>query len=925
MKKLLIALVISFSISYLYGQQVNEKEARDFVYNWLNKKSSLQKIDTIIAYVSDNTTIIYYCFLKPTGYVIISGDKTFNPIIGYSLFNKIDLDDLPAPLKSSIDNFKKKVIGVQNSKRNEHPDWTINRNSLKSNSKSVDPLIQTQWNQGYPYNEFCPNNSPAGCVAIAIAQLMKFYGYPSHGLKEHFYHTTYGTLNADFKNTSYNWLEMPNTVIDKNEEIAKLIYHCGIAVDMNYSIDNGSGASTGAVVGALVDYFGYKKSSKNVLFTSQDTTLWYELLMNELDDNHPIIYGGNTDINFGVGHMFLIDGYDDDGLFHINWGWGGSSDGFYNLKEIVWQYRQNAYLNVFPPEVRADFEIDTSDGIPPLTVNFKDFSLFKAEPIIKWEWDFNNDGIIDSENKNPSWIYNQLDINSVRLIVTNTSNSDTLLKKDIITAASPYIPKYVTTTGNDILGDGSYTKPFKTIQRAINLSFKNYDKVIVENGTYYENIDFKGKNLMLTSNFINTNNYLDIVNTVIDGKNSGSVVKFKNGEGNSAKLSGFTIQNGIGEETYVCWGNDKKYCLGGGILCLNSSSPTLENLIIKNNNLFSYGFGGSIYGDNESHINIRNSLIYNNSSGIYINSSACKIDSCMIINNRGTAISIISGASLKLNRSLIANNVDGWISNGSALNIQNATDVCVSNSIIHGNRSRKDEGNNTGGIYLHQAKIKIANSIISNNSPFEVVCSSNLSCGYSHFIITHSDFTGGQNSIVTFDNADINFLDTIQEFNPLFIDTSRYNFRVSEYSESIDAGTNLFIFEQDTVLEIPNSDFSGTNSDIGIYELFSDETIAEKLLKNSLNNISDNHIQTLLNNNSDIKVYPNPVNDFLYIGGFDTKNLIHLKIFTLDGKELLSIENYKGERINVNNLTNGIYLLQLLNIEKVVTFKFIKQ
>ena len=134
----------------------------------------------------------------------------------------------------------------------------------EKNVTSVEPMIQTQWNQDCYYNALAPvayggpcDRCYAGCVACAMSQVMKYWDYPSKGQGSHSYHhSEYGDLSADFGSTTYDWNNMPNSIWSDNDAIATLMYHCGVSVDMNFS-PSGSGAQSRDVETAMRMYFGY--------------------------------------------------------------------------------------------------------------------------------------------------------------------------------------------------------------------------------------------------------------------------------------------------------------------------------------------------------------------------------------------------------------------------------------------------------------------------------------------------------------------------------------------------------------------------------------------------------------------------------------------------------------------------------------------
>jgi hypothetical protein len=222
--------------------------------------------------------------------------------------------------------------------------------NITLSTQVVNPLVQVHWGQSPYVNAQCPSDVNAGsangyqavtgCPATAMAQIMKYWGYPAQGAGFHsFNHPTYGTLSANFGATTYNWASMPNYVNSSNNEVAKLMYHCGVAVEMNYGpLSSGSYVIMDGYPAqktceyAYKTYFGYNPTTlQGLKRTNYTDSNWINLLKNELNASRPIQYAG---FGGGAGHTFVCDGYDNNNFFHMNWGWAGNSDGYFNLNTL---------------------------------------------------------------------------------------------------------------------------------------------------------------------------------------------------------------------------------------------------------------------------------------------------------------------------------------------------------------------------------------------------------------------------------------------------------------------------------------------------------------------------------------------------------------------------------------------------------------
>lgn len=300
--------------------------------------------NSVKAAVENNDTLYY--ILNDTiykGFVIVSADKRAWPILGYSTEGSFNEKRQPDAFVAWMDSKKKEIEFIKkNSLRADSAtEASWQKLTLKAeavSTQSVEPLLKTKWGQGCFYNEKCPSDSrsgfcghvPTGCVATAMAQIMKYWNYPTNGKGSNSYPCfEYGTISADFGATSYQWDQMPNSLTGSNEAVATLMYHCGVAAGMGYGPWE---SGTNLLPNVLTDFFDY--SSNVRLVNSKDYTSdeWAKLLMSELDFGHPIFY--STSLPGGGTHALVCDGYQGSDFFHFNWGWDGASDGYYYLGKL---------------------------------------------------------------------------------------------------------------------------------------------------------------------------------------------------------------------------------------------------------------------------------------------------------------------------------------------------------------------------------------------------------------------------------------------------------------------------------------------------------------------------------------------------------------------------------------------------------------
>ena len=294
-------------------------------------------------------TDCYYVFsLQPVGFVIVAADERVKPILGYSYSNDFVIEDMPDNILYWMDSYEKQIKAVIDNDFQSNSEIRTTWSRLKSgqampirSSTSVNPLLQTTWDQSCYYNQLCPvdsdgpcNHVYAGCVATAMAQVMRYWGWPAQGFSSHSYTSNYGTLSVNFSTATYNYDNMPNaltysTSASQKEEVAKFIYHCGVAVDMDYAPD-GSGAYSSDVPAALYNYFAYTDNGTYRYKSSYSESGWANLIKQELNNMRPVYYSGHGT----GGHAFVCDGYDENGLFHFNWGWSGSNNGYFELSTL---------------------------------------------------------------------------------------------------------------------------------------------------------------------------------------------------------------------------------------------------------------------------------------------------------------------------------------------------------------------------------------------------------------------------------------------------------------------------------------------------------------------------------------------------------------------------------------------------------------
>lgn len=294
----------------------------------------------------------YYVFpnANSKGFTIVSGDDRLPEIVGYSSQGSYDENNLPEGFVSfmkAYQNLYNKVnLGDAEALKNlaEIKAWRNKKNASAETSSAVAPLLgNIEWDQTSPYNNMCPKYdsvhvAATGCVATAMAQVMAYYKYPKQ-LKADIpgYVNRWNGIPMEIPTITreegiYDWDNMlpkynkeANATQQQKDAVAKLMYHCGAAVQMNYGPESAASVSASK----LAKYFGYDADLMMDLNRSTfSLDKWMQIIDTELAAGRPVLYGGQASDG---GHQFICDGKDGEGLYHINWGWSGSQNGYFDL------------------------------------------------------------------------------------------------------------------------------------------------------------------------------------------------------------------------------------------------------------------------------------------------------------------------------------------------------------------------------------------------------------------------------------------------------------------------------------------------------------------------------------------------------------------------------------------------------------------
>lgn len=340
----LVLLITLFVALTVCAQQVTQDEALNKAYAFMQKKRGGAKAPKRAAMrvaqsqpmkVAASNSAYYVVNIGDNeGFVIVAGDERAREILGYSMTGTFDPANAPDGMKDMLasyaDEMERLAISSVKKSQKAPTDYT-----------AIAPLIKTQWGQDEPYNWQCPmvdnQRCLSGCVATAMSQVLNYYQWPQEATSMIPGYTPYNAKSGylpTLSSTMFQWDKMKDVYTngytqEEGQAVAELMQYCGWAVQMEYDLD-GSGAWLGSDV--LSRYFGYSDFYKGIqkFYSNKE---WEQIIYNELENGRPVLYAAG---NAGGRHMFICDGYDGSGLYHINWGWNGIADGFYVLDVLDW-------------------------------------------------------------------------------------------------------------------------------------------------------------------------------------------------------------------------------------------------------------------------------------------------------------------------------------------------------------------------------------------------------------------------------------------------------------------------------------------------------------------------------------------------------------------------------------------------------------
>lgn len=355
MKKLFTLCVFSFLALTLTAGPVDKQTALGIAKDFFSGKGIEMK-QSRVAYkaaraAASEDKAYYYVFNagNDNGFVVVSGDDRTPQILGYTDSGTFEKDKMPENMRSWFNHYADEIKYLDDN--NIQRTTSSESKSMKKASKahhSIAPLLTCLWDQGNPYNISCPDyynadgttgRSATGCVATALAQVLYFHKFPAQTKRtipnlSNTYTLSDGTkkivsLPAIRSNTKIDWDNMldkynGSETDEQKKAVGDLMLLVGQAVKMGYGASSGSSYSEARKL--FVNYLGYDDGVQILRSDKYGIQEWFEMIYDELAAGYPVAYGGSST---GGGHAFVVDGFDGDQLFHLNWGWSGGSNGYF--------------------------------------------------------------------------------------------------------------------------------------------------------------------------------------------------------------------------------------------------------------------------------------------------------------------------------------------------------------------------------------------------------------------------------------------------------------------------------------------------------------------------------------------------------------------------------------------------------------------
>ena len=395
---ILITLILLVGTTFARTPQEAAQIASEFINQRYHSTSSVQRIQSAtkasrttvpveLAYThtqQDDLTPAIYVFngKEDDGFVLVSAEDNARAVLGYADQGSFDSQNIPSNMQVWLQMYAEELAYAQ-----LMPQTSASYDkSIGTQYPTIEPLLgETQWGQSEPYNNHCPmmdeGRAVTGCVATALSQIMYQHKYPKQGTGTHSYHLqNYGTISVDYSKATYDWDNMLPRYVRNSyttiqaDAVAQLMYHVGVSANMYYT-PQASGTSSGIALQGLSRYFGYDAGIIPFLKDFMPESEVLEGIATDLEAGRPVYISAVT-TNY-EGHAFVCDGMQSNGYLHINWGWSGTSDGYFSISalnpgqqgtggsaaNLAFTVDVCAYTNICPNEGGKGTPLYTADGL----------------------------------------------------------------------------------------------------------------------------------------------------------------------------------------------------------------------------------------------------------------------------------------------------------------------------------------------------------------------------------------------------------------------------------------------------------------------------------------------------------------------------------------------------------------------------------
>ena len=368
MKRLFILLFSFVAAWSASANPISKESAQQKAADFISKNKALARGHHQIKLASASDTYYIFNIEANGGFVVVSGDDLTPEILGYSDEGSFDSQDMPDNMRSFLKSLEEQIQAVRSRSVLASPQKTVS-------GKAIQPLLENiAFNQGDPYNGKCPVSGSTkcvtGCVAVAMAQVMRYWQHPAQtttAIPDYTIKYTSGSKTySGWDVTTIDWNNILPTYSGSESEtqknaVATLLSLCGTSVNMSYGTSSSS-ASSSKVPDALKTYFDYDASARKIDRLQYRVAEWNQLIYDELQEGRPVLYSGQSS---GTGHSFVVDGYDSDDYFHINWGWDGHKNNYFLLSVV--DPGANSGIGASSSSDGYGFSQDAIIGIQPST------------------------------------------------------------------------------------------------------------------------------------------------------------------------------------------------------------------------------------------------------------------------------------------------------------------------------------------------------------------------------------------------------------------------------------------------------------------------------------------------------------------------------------------------------------------------------